>query len=154
MAAKNDLTEPTTDREIVCSRLFNEPREKVFQAFTDPNRLAQWWGPKDFTNVIHEFDFRPGGKWRLTMQAPNGAKFANESQFVEIVKHERIVFEHLEPVHHFKMTMTFAEHTGKTQLTWRMVFDTAEEVARIKSFILEANQQNFDRLEAQLAKMK
>jgi len=154
MAAKSDLTQPTTDREIVCSRVFNVPRERVFQAFADPNHLAEWWGPKDFTNAIHGFDFRPGGRWRLTMQAPNGTEFENESQFVEIVKAERIVFEHLEPVHHFVMTMTFADHDGKTQLTWRMVFDTAEEVARIKSFILVANEQNFDRLEAQLIKMK
>lgn len=53
------------------------PRGRVFDAFADPARLAQWWVPAGFTNTVTEFDFRPGGAWRLVMRAPDGAEFAN-----------------------------------------------------------------------------
>lgn len=140
-----------SNREIVSSRVFASPREYVFDAFGDPARLAQWWGPKDFTNTFYEFDLRPGGHWRLVMHGPDGANFENESVFVEVVKPERIVFQHLEPVHGFQMVMTFAEQAGTTRLTWRMRFDSASECARVKSFVAVANEQNFDRLAVHLA---
>jgi hypothetical protein len=68
------------------------------------------------------------------------------------VRPELIVFHHLEPVHGFRMTMTFAEQDGKTRLTWRMRFDSADEYARLKTLIAQANEQNFDRLAAHLSK--
>jgi uncharacterized protein YndB with AHSA1/START domain len=142
-----------SDQEIVSARLISAPRELVFRAFSDPEHLAQWWGPKGFTNTFHEFELRPGGPWRFVMHAPDGAQYRNESDFVEVVRPERIVFDHLEPVHQFRMTMTFEEEAGKTRLTWRMRFESAEEYARMKGFIPAANEENFDRLEAHLATM-
>lgn len=144
--------EPSSDREIVSVRVFAAPREKVFGAFADPTALAQWWGPAGFTNTIQEFDLRAGGRWRLTMRAPDGTDYHNESEFTEIAPPARIVFKHLEPVHGFQMTMLFADRDGQTELTWRMLFDSAAECDRVKGFILEANEQNFDRLAALLAK--
>jgi uncharacterized protein YndB with AHSA1/START domain len=140
----------SSDREIVSARTFTAPRERVFNAFSDPRQLAQWWGPQGFTNTIHEFDLRPGGMWRLVMHAPDGKDYANESRFAEVVRPERIVFQHLEPVHGFRMTMTFSEQAGKTTLTWRMLFDSTDECAKVRSFITVANEQNFDRLQAHL----
>lgn len=141
------------DQEIVSTRLFAAPRELVFRAFSEPENLAQWWGPKGFTNTIQELDLRPGGRWRFVMHAPDGSQYQNESDFVEVVSPERIVFDHLEPVHQFRMTMTFEEEAGKTRLTWQMRFESVEEHARMKGFIPAANEENFDRLEAHLAKM-
>ena len=140
-------------REIVSTRVFDAPRERVFKAFSDANHLTQWWGPKGFTNTIHEFDLKPGGHWRLVMHGPDGANYENESVFVEVVKLERIVFKHLEPVHSFQMTMIFNEQEGKTKLTWRMLFDSLDECSKVRDIIIQANQQNFDRLGAHLAKM-
>src|SRR4051794_31064000 len=100
MSSKS-LTENPSDREIVSTRTFAAPRQRVFEAFADPQQLARWWGPKGFTNTIQELDLRPGGVWRLTMHGPNGANYANESRFTEVVRPERIVFQHLEPVHRF-----------------------------------------------------
>lgn len=137
-------------REIVSVRTFAAPRARVFEAFRDPAQLAQWWGPQGFTNTIHEFDLRPGGAWRLTMRAPHGAEFANHSTFLEVAPPERIVFQHLEPVHGFRMTMLFAAAPGGTTLTWRMLFDSADEAARVRNFVAAANEQNFDRLAAVL----
>ena len=142
---------PADAREIVSARLISAPREAVFAAFADPRCLARWWGPNGFTNTFDEFDLRPGGKWHFTMHAPDGAAFRNESLFVTVEPGARIVFDHLEPVHGFRMTMLFAGQDGKTCLIWRMLFDDVSECDRVKRFIVAANEQNFDRLEAQLA---
>jgi len=140
----------TSDREIVTTRVFDAPREVVFQAWTDPDRLAQWWGPKDFTNTFQEFDMKPGGTWRFVMHGPDGVDYKNESVFVEVVRPERIVFQHVSGPR-FQLTASFAEQAGKTRLTWRMLFESAAECDRVKTFAVEANEQNLDRLVAQLA---
>jgi uncharacterized protein YndB with AHSA1/START domain len=87
------------------------------------------------------------------MHGPDGTDYANESVFDEVVKPERIVFRHLEPIHAFRMTMLLADRGGRTELTWRMLFDTAAECERVKAFVGDANEQNFDRLGEQLTKM-
>src|SRR6476620_4232000 len=109
MAPKSNPIESTIDREIVSSRVFDAPRERVFEAFSNPKHVMHWWGPNGFTNTIHEFEPRVGGRWRLTMHAPSGARYENESEFVEVVKPERVVYNHLEPIHRFQMRMDFAE---------------------------------------------
>lgn len=141
------------DREIVTTRVFDTPRERAFKAWTDPDQLMQWWGPKGFSNTFQEFDLRPGGTWRFVMRSPDGVEFPNESVFVEIVEPERLVFRHLEPVHEFLATMTFEDLGGKTRLTWRMLFESAAECDRVRRYVVEANEQNLDRLEAELARM-
>ena len=139
-------------REIINTRVFNVPREVLFNAWEDPVLLAQWWGPNGFTNTFHEFNFSPEGAWKFTMHAPGGMDFDNACVFKEIVKPERIIFLHLLPVHEFLLTATFEDLNGKTKLTFRQLFDTAEEVQRIRKFIIEANEQNLDRLEALVSK--
>lgn len=143
----------TSEFEIVSSRVFDASRELVWQAFSDPNHLVRWWGPKGFTNTTHEFDLRPGGWWRHTMHGPDGTDYRNESVFVEVVEPERIVFDHERTMHRFRMTITFAELGGRTLLTWRMRFESAEECAKVRTFAVEANEQNFDRLQEQLTMM-
>ncbi|HEX6985534.1 MAG TPA: SRPBCC family protein [Planctomycetaceae bacterium] len=139
------------DREIVSTRVFAAPRRRVFEAFSDPAQLARWWGPKGFTNTFHEFDLRPGGAWRFTMHGPDGIDYRNEKHFLEVASPERVVFRHQVPIHGFQMTMTFAERDGGTRLTWRMLFDSAEECAKVRAFVVDANEQNLDRLERHLA---
>lgn len=140
----------SSGREMISTRVFSAPPAAVFAAFADPARLAQWWGPNGFTNTIHEFDFRPGGHWRLTMHSPDGAAYPNESVFTEVIPASRIVFRHLEQVHAFEMTMTFSAHAQGTTLTWCMLFDSADEANRVRAFVLPANEQNFDRLASHL----
>ena len=141
--------------EIVNSRIFDSPREAVFEAFENPQALAQWWGPNGFTNTIHEMHLHSGGTWRLTMHGPDGANYDNASEFVEVTRPERIVFNHLGPVHRYRMTMTYTEAgAGKTRLTWNMVFENSEENEKLKDFIWAANEQNFDRLAACLEKRR
>jgi ribose 5-phosphate isomerase B len=144
------VEEELSRREIVTTRELAARPELVFRAFHDPDRLARWWGPKGFTNTFLEFDPRPGGRWRFNMHGPDGSSHPNESVFVEFLEPRRIVFRHLSGPR-FEMTITLAEHGGGTRLAWRMLFDTALECARVKAFAVEANEQNLDRLEAELA---
>lgn len=145
---------PTPAREIVSTRFFAAPRELVFRAFSDPTVLARWWGPKGFTNTFHEFDFRPGGAWRFVMHGLDGTDYPMAKDFVEIVPPELISFRHLQAGHDFLMTISLREEGSGTHVTWSMQFDSAAEAERVRQVILQANEENFDRLADQLASMR
>jgi uncharacterized protein YndB with AHSA1/START domain len=142
-----------SDRAIVTTRVLDAPRELVFKAWTDPDSLVRWWGPKGFTSTFEEFDPRPGGIWRFVMHGPEGGDYKNKSVFTEVVPHQRIVFQHVSGPR-FQVTATFAEQGGKTRLTFQMLFETAAECDKVKVYAVEANEQNLDRLEAQLFRMR
>src|SRR5258708_25787432 len=125
MAAKSNLTEDISDREIVSTRVFAAPRESVYAAFSDPGRLVQWWGPKGFTSTLHQFDLRPGGQWRLTLHGPDGTDHPNDQEFLEVRPLERIVFHHPQAPHGFHMTMTFAAPRGQTPVPSLMPVESA-----------------------------
>jgi uncharacterized protein YndB with AHSA1/START domain len=78
-----------TGHEFVMMREFDAPRELVFQMWTDPKHLAQWWGPGGFTNPVCKWDARSGGKIYDVMRAPNGQDFPMGGQFREIVPPEK-----------------------------------------------------------------
>ncbi|MDH4249269.1 MAG: SRPBCC family protein [Deltaproteobacteria bacterium] len=141
-----------TDREIVSRRVIHAPRQKVFRAWTEPEHLAVWWGPAGFTNTFHEFEPRPGGEWRFIMHGPDGTNYPNHSKFVEVVAPELITFDHLLGPK-FRVIATFSEHAEGTDVTFRMVFGSAAECEKIKVFVVDANEENFDRLEAELVRM-
>lgn len=147
-------TDAASDREIATTRVIDAPRERVFDAFSDPERLARWWGPAGFTSTFHEFDLRPGGAWRFILHGPNGANYPNESVFVEVVKPERIVFDHLSD-HWFRMTITLSTRpASQTLINWHMAFETAAERDRIRAIVTEANEQNLDRLVAEIRRIE
>ena len=149
--ADHDQHSDGTDREIVNTRIINAPRAVVFNAWIDPALLRKWWGPKGFKNTFHEFDPRPGGRWQFVMHGPDGTDYQNESEFVEIVRPSIIIFDHLRPMHKFRVTARFEELGDKTTLTFCMCFDSVAECDRVREFVHEANEQNLDRLEAVLA---
>jgi uncharacterized protein YndB with AHSA1/START domain len=136
---------------IVNSRVFAAPPQAVFAAFRDPARLAQWWGPRGFTSTIHRFDFRLGGTWRFTMRGPDGTAYEMDKQFTEIVVPERIVLRHFQAGHDFVLTMTFAARGDDTELTWAMRFSDPAEAAKVRDFVRQANEENFDRLASHLS---
>lgn len=145
----SNANESTADREFIHSRLIDAPQARVFQAFSDPAHLAHWWGPNGFTSTFEVFEFRPGGVWRFVMHGPDGTDYPNESVFLAIAAPERVVFEHFSG-HHFIMTITFTPQGKQTLVGWRQVFDTAEHRQRIASVVLEANEQNLNRLAAEV----
>ena len=79
-----------TERMVV-TRVFDAPRELVWKAYTDPDYVMQWWGPKGFTAPVCQMDFRVGGKYLLCMRSPDGQEFWNGGEYHEIVPHEKIV---------------------------------------------------------------
>jgi len=86
------------------------------------------------------------------MHGPSGANYENESDFVEIIENERIVFNHISNPK-FQMAITFEEAEGKTKFGFRMIFESEELCNQLKPICLPSNEQNFDRLEAELARM-
>jgi len=82
-------TEPT----ITMTRVFDAPREDVWEAFTDPANVAQWFGGEGFVSPVCTMDVRPGGLWNHVMRAPNGAEFRIDSVFLEVVPPELLVWK-------------------------------------------------------------
>ncbi len=147
-------TSPTSDREIVHTRVVDAPRELVWQAWTEPQHVAKWWGPRGFSTTIKKMDFRVGGVWEHVMRGPDGVNYPNKSTFKEIVTHERIVYSHgggreEGPGATFIATWTFETVApGRTRLTGRLVFPSAEArdfVAR-EFGAVEGGRQTLERL--------
>ncbi|UJF33495.1 SRPBCC family protein [Paenibacillus hexagrammi] len=137
--------------EIVNTRVIDASPALVYKAWTQPEHLAQWWGPSGFTNTFHVFDLRPGGLWEFVMHGPGGTDYPNKSEFVEIGP-ERIVLRHL-CAPYFQLTATLEDLGGRTRLTWRQLFEDATEFNAMKAICTPANEQNLDRLEAHLQRM-
>lgn len=143
------------DREIKITREFDFPRELVFGAYTDPDKIGQWWGPNGFTTTTHSMDFSVGGKWEYTMHGPDGTDYPNWVLYKEIISPEQIVYDHGgeigEPAH-FKTTLLFEDLGGRTRLTLRMVFPTKEARDKTVEFgAIEGGNQTLNRLEKFLA---
>jgi uncharacterized protein YndB with AHSA1/START domain len=158
MAGKNKDAASTADREIIITRVLDAPRELVFNAWTDPKHIAQWWGPRGFTNTVSEMDVRPGGVWRFVMHGPDGVDYKNKIVYIEIVQPERLVYSHGgdedgDDSGQFHVTVIFAEQGSKTRLTMRTLFESAAECEKTKKFgAVEGGNQTIDRLEEFLAK--
>jgi uncharacterized protein YndB with AHSA1/START domain len=125
-----EVKSTTSDREIVTTRLYDAPRELVFSAWADPLRISQWWGPRGFKTTTHSMDFRPDGEWRFVMHGPDGTDYKNRIVYVEINRPEKIAYRHGGEDEHayvqFTSTVTFTEEQGKTRVTLRALFETAE----------------------------
>ena len=132
--------------------MFNFPREKLFCAWAQPQHLKNWWGPKNFTNTFHEFDFAEGGHWKFIMHGPDGTDYDNESKFVKIRSPELIVLNHISNPQ-FQVQATLEEVGEQTKLTFKMIFLSAALCENLKLVCVPSNEENFDRLEAELAKM-
>jgi uncharacterized protein YndB with AHSA1/START domain len=139
---KNPIETWSLDREIVLVKLFNHPRDKVFAAWTNPDALAQWYGPEGLDIETHEADIREGGVWRFDMVGAFEGKeqrFENHMYFLEIVPNERIVMDYGTPdpkdPDRFRMTVTFDEQgDGKTVVTLRQLHPTRERRLAVIGF--------------------
>lgn len=159
MVAEKSEVIAGTDREMVITRLINAPRELLWEAWTDPARLAVWWGPRGFRTTTHTMDFRVGGIWRYTMHGPDGTDYPNLIAFREIEKPERVVYDHsgegeLDDTK-FHTTVTFETQGTKTKVTMRAIFPTKEERDHVieKFGALEGGKQTLERLDEQAAIM-
>jgi uncharacterized protein YndB with AHSA1/START domain len=122
--------------------------EQVFAAF-QPERLARWWGPAGFTNTFSVCDVKPGGRWSFVMHGPEGASYPNESVFAEVDPPSRLVIDHVsEP--QFRLTVTVASDAKGAEVFWAQEFASADLARRIEHIVVPANEQNLDRLSAEV----
>lgn len=145
-------------RSMTITRVFAAPREMVFKAWTDRERLQRWWGPKGFTNPVCEVDVRPGGAMRIDMRAPDGVVYPMTGVFHEIVEPERLVFsssaldKNGEPLFEIMNTVTFADEGGKTRLTVQStVMKARPEAAPHLAGMQQGWSLSLDRLAAEVA---
>lgn len=148
-AAEDDADLAPGELEFAHMRLYDFPREEVYRAWSQPELLAQWWGPNGFTSTFREFDFREGGFWRFTFHGPDGKDYPNENKFIEIEPGKRIVLEH-QGAPEFRLTATFTEQADRTRVTFRQQFKDKDIFEQVKSFCPDSNEQNLDRLQAVL----
>jgi uncharacterized protein YndB with AHSA1/START domain len=161
MTKNNHDATPPSDREFVMERLFNAPRELVWQAWTTPEHLAQWWGPKGWTLPVCQIDFRPGGVWHYCMRGPDGMESWGKATYQEIVEPERIVYldaftdeagNPVEGMPEILVTVMFEEYNGQTKLTSRAQFASAADLEAVLGMgMAEGITETWDRLEAYLA---
>lgn len=151
---KTEIITTTPECEIISSRTFSFPQELVFRAWSEPDHLKNWWGPAGFTNTFIEFDFRVGGKWSFIMHGPDKGNYANECEFIKIEKPTLIAWKrHSKPL--FQVVATFDDLIqDKTKVVFKMLFETADECNKIKKFVVDKNEENFDKLETELTRMK
>jgi uncharacterized protein YndB with AHSA1/START domain len=145
--------EPLENRSDSRSKILPASPADVFAAMSDPARIARWWGPAGFTNTIHQFELRPGGRWLLTMHGPDGKDYPNESRFTRIEADRLFEIEHMSG-HHFLLAIELQPKAGGTEVTWRQTFDTVENYQRIAEFVASANEQNLERLAAEVERGK
>ena len=125
MAARSNvqIDQEIEERTLVLSRVFDAPRELVYKAWTQPEHLARWWGPRGFTLLSYKADVRVGGSYRFGTRSPQGSEHWAHGIYREVVPPERLVltyaWEHPDgtPKHETIMTLTFAEQGDKTKLT-------------------------------------
>jgi uncharacterized protein YndB with AHSA1/START domain len=150
MPAKNK------SNEIKLTRLYDAPVKMVWDAWTDPKQVAQWWGPRGFTLTTHSKELKIGGTWNYTMHGPDGTNYPNKTFYHEVEKYSRLVYDHganddRPPL--FRVTVSFSEKKGKTLMEMTMALATPEAAEETRKFIKKAGgDATWDRLAEYLAK--
>ncbi|MBI5323788.1 MAG: SRPBCC domain-containing protein [Ignavibacteriae bacterium] len=154
MKTKFEEIEIINDIEVSAKRILNAPRELVWKVWTEPEHIANWWGPSGFTNTIDKMEVKQGGKWEFIMHGPDGIDYPNIISYIEVKKPELLVYNHgdKEEDTFFHVTVKFEELGNKTRLNWNSVFKSAEQLKKVvdEHNALEGLKQNIDKLEKYL----
>lgn len=142
------------DRQLRTLKTFNVPVALLWEVWTRPQHLINWWGPKGFTTTIHQMELVEEGEWKLTLHSPDGTNYANRSIFKKIIPNQKIVFEHFNP--HFTTTVVFESKGEQSQIDWTMVFDTVEMYQIVVKMHKadKGQEENIERLENYLTKLR
>ena len=146
----------TKSNELRLTRVYDAPAKAVWDAWTDPNQAAQWWGPRGFTITTHSKDLRPGGQWIYTMHGPDGVDYPNNTTYFEVEPCRKLVYDHgasgdKPPM--FRVTVLFSEDKGQTKIDMTMTLPTPEAAEETAKFIKKAGgNATWDRLAEYLEK--
>lgn len=139
--------------EIITKREFNHPIDKLWRAWTAPDHLKVWWGPDGFTNTFHIHDLKVNGSWKFTMHGPEQGNYENEVVFKVIEPEKRLEWDRISQPY-FYVTVVFDEIAHeRTSVTFKMKFYEQKMYDVIVKFAPQKNEENFDRLEAELDRM-
>jgi len=146
------------EHEIHAERWFDAPRERVWQAFTDPELIPQWWGLRSTTTIVDELELRPGGKWRFVQRSDDGSETGFRGEYREIRGPESLTWtfewEGM-PGHISTETVTFTEQDGGTLVSTASVFDNREDRdGMFESGMEDGMRETYDRLAELLAKVR
>lgn len=154
----NPKPSETADREIRISRVFNAPRELVFETWTDPAHVTHWWGPEGFSTTTRDHRLEVGGEWNFVMHGPDGTDYKNRIVFTEVDRPAKLAYRHSgvdeHDYVHFTNTVSFEElPNGKTRVTMHSIFPTAAERDRVERDhgAIEGGMQTLDRFGRQVA---
>ena len=142
--------------EIRLERVYDAPVKMVWDAWVEPDQVAQWWGPRGFTITSHSKDIKTGGMWHYTMHGPDGVDYVNKTKYLEVVPYAKMVYDHggndeRKPL--FRVTVLFKEVDGKTHMDMTMALPTPEALDQTRQIIKKANgESTWDRLAEYLAK--
>jgi uncharacterized protein YndB with AHSA1/START domain len=155
-ASKLEVTTPA-DREIRTERIFDAPRDRVFAAYTDPELIPQWWGPRGMTTIVDQMDVRTGGRWRFVMRESDGSESGFHGTYREVTPHERIVqtfeWEGM-PGHVSVDTAVFEDLGDRTKIVTTSLFHTTEERdGMLESGMEGGMSETYDRLEELLGRL-
>jgi len=156
-----DLQATQTENTIVFTKVFDAPRELVFEMFKNPEHLAKWWGPETWPATIQSFDFKPGGVWHYYMTGPDGTKAWGKATFTDIDEPNSISLEDVfsdedgnvdESLPQGQTTITFSEVDGKTTLTLTGVYKTVDDAKKVVEMgMIEGMTDTWNQLERLLA---
>ena len=154
------VTTPS-DREIVLTRVFDAPRDLVFEAWTNPEHVRHWWGFRSSTMIHCEADVRPGGTWRYVTREENGMEVPFTDVYQEVTRPERVIHTEVYDVEPFNAgepavtTVTFSEEGGWTTVTVTTRYPTRE----IRDFVIQTGMEqgaaeSYDRLAERLETLR
>lgn len=135
------MARKSESNELKIMRIYDAPVQAVWDAWTDPEQVGKWWGPRGFTLTTHAKDFRPGGFWKYTMHGPDGTDYENRTIYHEVEPLKKLVYDHggsedRPPL--FRVTVLFTEQKSKTKMDMTMTLPTPEAAAEAKKFIKRA----------------
>lgn len=141
--------------EIRITRVYDAPARAVWDAWTIPEQVEKWWGPRGFSLTTHSKDLRVGGTWRYTMHGPDGTDYPNVTTYFVVEPHKKLVYDHgatddTPPL--FRVTVTFTEAEGKTTMEMTSTLPSPEAAREMAKFIKQAGgNATWDRLAEHLA---
>ncbi len=157
MSKINFVAEPGK-QEIIVTSVFDAPRDLVFKASTDPDLVADWWGPRNLTTKVEKMETRPGGAWRIVQRDPQGNVYAFHGVYHETTPPERIVqtFEYEGmPGHVLLDICTLEESNGRTTLTDKSIFLSVEDRdGMLESGMREGMSESMERLGELLERLR
>jgi uncharacterized protein YndB with AHSA1/START domain len=132
------MSEKSKPNEIHLERVYDASLNQLWAAWTDPEQLALWWGPRGFSLTTHGRVLKPGGLWHYTMHGPDGTDYENKTLYLEVESHSRLVYDHggndeRKPL--FRVIVQFSESDGKAKMNMIMTLPTAEAAAQTRVHI-------------------